>query len=320
MPRVSVAVPLYDEEQGVEELVRRITAVLDGLGGGPHQVVLVDDGSRDRTPELLEAAARKDGRLRIVLLSRNFGHQAALTAALDHVDGDVCVLMDGDLQDPPEVLPEFVARYREGADVVYARRSSRREPWWLRVSYWAYYRLLARMAGIELPLDAGDFSLISRRVVEELRRTPERHRYLRGLRAWAGFRQEGVDVSRDARFSGRSKYDASRLFRLAFDGVFSFSIAPLRAAAVLGASAILLATLFAVYSVAVRLLFGTSPQGFTALILAITFMSGVQLVFLGIVGEYVGRVYEEVKRRPLYVVRSLVEGDRADAPGSESGA
>jgi dolichol-phosphate mannosyltransferase len=308
VPRVSIAAPLYDEERGVDELIRRLTAVMDGLEGGPHEVVLVDDGSHDSTPELLRAAARNDQRLRVVLLSRNFGHQAALTAALDHVSGDVCVLMDGDLQDPPEMVPEFVARYRAGADVVYARRSSRREPWWLRLAYWSYYRLLARMAGIYLPLDAGDFSLLSRRVVEELRRAPERHRYLRGLRAWAGFRQEGIDVERDARFSGRSKYDASRLFRLAFDGMFSFSIAPLRAAAVLGAVAILVTSLFALYSVLVRIFFGTSPQGFTALILAITFMSGVQLVFLGVVGEYVGRVYEEVKRRPLYVVREVVGG------------
>jgi len=317
MPRVSFAVPLYDEEQSVEELVRRLVVAMDGLEGGPHEAVLVDDGSRDRTPDLLEAAARRDPRFRVVVLSRNFGHQAALTAALDHVEGDVCVLMDGDLQDPPEVVHEFVARYRAGADVVYARRSSRREPWWLRLAYWGYYRLLARMAGIALPLDAGDFSLISRRVVEELRRTPERHRYLRGLRAWAGFRQEGVDVSRAARFSGRSKYSATRLFRLAFDGMFSFSIAPLRAAAVLGAVAIFVTTLFAIYSVVVRLLFGTSPQGFTALILAITFMSGVQLVFLGVLGEYVGRVYEEVKRRPLYVVRRLVEGGQS--AGAELG-
>ncbi|MBW3535263.1 MAG: glycosyltransferase family 2 protein [Gemmatimonadetes bacterium] len=308
-PRVSVAIPLYNEEGGLVELVRRLTAVLDGIDGGPHELVLVDDGSRDRTPELLRQAARRDPRIRVVLLSRNFGHQAALTAALDHVTGDVCVLMDGDLQDPPELIPDFLAHYRDGADVVYARRSSRKEPWWLRLSYWGYYRLLARMAGISLPLDAGDFSLLSRQVVDELRRAPERHRYLRGLRAWAGFRQDGVDVDRDERFSGASKYTASRLFRLAFDGIFSFSVAPLRAAALLGALTVALTTLYAAYSVAARLFTGASPRGFTGLILTITFVSGVQLLFLGVVGEYVGRVYEEVKRRPLYVVRDVLEGD-----------
>ena len=308
-PRVSVAIPLYNEEDGVAELVRRVTGALDGVEGGPHEVVLVDDGSRDRTAELLEEAARRDPRLKIVLLSRNFGHQAALTAALDHVTGDVCVLMDGDLQDPPELIPEFVARWRAGADVVYARRSSRKESWWLRLSYWGYYRLLARMAGISLPLDAGDFSLLSRQVVEELRRAPERHRYLRGLRAWAGFRQEGIDVDRAGRYSGESKYTASRLFRLAFDGIFSFSVAPLRAAALLGAATVALTSLYALYSLAVRLFTGATPEGFTGLILTITFVSGVQLLFLGVVGEYVGRVYEEVKRRPLYVVRDVVGGE-----------
>jgi dolichol-phosphate mannosyltransferase len=315
-----VAVPLYDEEASVGELVRRIAATLDALPGGPHEAVFVDDGSRDGTAELLKAAAQHDERITVVILSRNFGHQAALTAALDQVQGDACVLMDGDLQDSPEVIPEFVARFRAGADVVYARRRGRRESWWLRLSYWAYYRLLARMAGLALPLDAGDFSLISRRVVDELRRAPERHRYLRGLRAWAGFRQEGVDVDREERHSGRSKYTMSRLFRLAFDGIFSFSIAPLRAAAVLGAATIVLTTLFAAYAVAVKFLLGTSPQGFTALILAITFVSGVQLVFLGIVGEYVGRVYEEVKRRPLYVIGEVVEGGTATRrPASDIG-
>lgn len=307
--RVSVAIPLYNEEEGIVELVRRLTAVLDDVEGGPHEVVLVDDGSRDRTAELLREAARRDPRLKVVLLSRNFGHQAALTAALDHVTGDVCVLMDGDLQDPPEMIPTFIARYRDGADVVYARRSSRKEPWWLKLSYWAYYRLLARMAGISLPLDAGDFSLLSRQVVDELRRAPERHRYLRGLRAWAGFRQDGVDVDRDERFSGASKYTASRLFRLAFDGIFSFSVAPLRAAALLGALTVVLTSAYALYSLAVRLFTGATPQGFTGLILTITFVSGVQLLFLGVVGEYVGRVYEEVKRRPLYVVRDVVGGE-----------
>ena len=262
-PRISVAIPLYNEEDVVEELLRRLFAVLDSLPGGPHQVVIVDDGSSDASREILRRAARDESRLTLILLSRNFGHQAALTAGLDHVHGEVCVLMDADLQDRPEAIPLFLEHWFDGADVVYARRKTRLEPGWLRVSYWAYYRILAVMAGIQLPVDAGDFSLLSRRVVEELRSAPERHRYLRGLRAWAGFRQDGVDVDRDARHAGQSKYTLSRLFTLAFDGIFSFSVAPLRLASLLGALATVLAGAYAAYALFVRLFTGATPQGFT---------------------------------------------------------
>lgn len=309
-PRVAVAIPVYNEEDVIEELLRRLFSVLDGLPGGPHQVVIVDDGSVDASRDILRRAADVEPRLKLVMLSRNFGHQAALTAALDHVEGDVCVLMDADLQDRPEAIPLFLERWSDGADVVYARRRTRRESAWLRFSYWAYYRILAGMAGIRLPVDAGDFSLLSRRVITELRGAPERHRYLRGLRAWAGFRQDGVDLDRDARHAGQSKYTMSRLLKLAFDGIFSFSVAPLRVASLLGAVTTLLTGAYATYALFVRLFTGATPQGFTGLILTIAFVSGVQLLFLGIVGEYVGRVYEEVKRRPLYVVERVVGGER----------
>lgn len=305
-PRVSVAVPLYDEEANVPELVRRVLAVLDALPGGPHELVLVDDGSRDRTAELAGEAARRDDRVVAVTLSRNFGHQAALSAALDQVGGDLVILMDGDLQDAPEEIPRFLEKHREGYDVVYARRERRKEPLWLRAAYWTYYRLLARMARLTLPLDAGDFSLMSRRVVDEIRRAPERHRYLRGLRAWTGFRQVGIPVERAARAAGRPKYSLGRLVELGLDGIFSFSIVPIRAAAVLGALAIVLTVLFALYAIWARLVWGQVPQGFTALLTVVTFVSGVLLFFLGVIGEYVGRIYEEVKARPLYVVDRVV--------------
>lgn len=308
--RLSVAVPLYNEEENVRELVRRVTAVLDGLPGGPHELVLVDDGSRDGTLRLAEEAAATDPRVRVVSLSRNFGHQAALSAALDHVGGDAVVLLDGDLQDPPEEIPRFLEKHGEGYDVVYARRERRKEPLWLRVAYWTYYRILARMSHLTLPLDAGDFSLMSRRVVDEIRRTPERHRYLRGLRAWAGFRQVGLPVERAARAAGRPKYSLGRLVELGFDGIFSFSIVPIRAAAVLGAGAIFLTLLFALYAVWAKLALDRSPQGFTALLVVVTFVSGVLLFFLGVIGEYVGRIYEEVKGRPLYVVARVTGGTR----------
>jgi glycosyltransferase involved in cell wall biosynthesis len=319
-PRVSVAIPLYNEEHGVPELLRRLRAVLDALPGGPHEIVLVDDGSSDRTFELLEAAAAEDERVVVVSLSRNFGHQAALTAALDHVTGDVAVLMDGDLQDPPEAIPAFLERYCEGYEVVYAVRAKRTEPWWLRLCYFLFYRALARMAHVRLPLDAGDFGLMSQRVVAELRRSPERHRYLRGLRAWAGFRQAGIPVGRSERYGGESRYGFRKLAGLALDGLFAFSIVPLRAAALAGGFAILLSTAFAAYSLYVKLVLHRSPQGFTALILVITFLSGVNLFFLGVIGEYLGRVYEQVKARPMYVVGKVIRRTPVPPPPSSPAA
>ncbi|MGH6690859.1 MAG: glycosyltransferase family 2 protein [Gammaproteobacteria bacterium] len=318
-PRLSVAAPVYNEVEILPELIRRLDAVLDELPGGPHEIVIVDDGSTDGTRELLLTEIQSRHRLVAVALSRNFGHQAALSAALDHAGGDAVVLMDGDLQDAPEEIPEFVARYREGYDVVYAQSSSRKEGLLHRLAYAAAYRIIAGLSSVALPLDAGDFGLMSRRVVDQLRDAPERQRYLRGLRAWVGFRQIGVPVHRAERAAGRSKYSWSRLFGLAFDGLFSFSVAPLRAAALLGFLAIALSSAFAVYSIVARLLFDRVPQGFTALIVVMTFLSGMNLLFLGLLGEYLGRVYEEVKRRPLYVAeRVLRRSPDASVARSES--
>ena len=304
--RISVAIPLHNEETGLPELLRRVGAVLDALPGGPHEMVLVDDGSTDGTRHALLEAAAHDDRITAVLFSRNFGHQAAVTAALEHAAGDAVVVMDGDLQDAPEAIPAFVACFTEGYDVVYARRVRRKEGMVLRFCYWLFYRFLARMSDVELPIDVGDFGLMSRRVVDELRRMPEAHRYLRGMRSWVGYRQLGIDVERDARFAGDSKYTALKLLKLAFDGLFAFSVVPLRAAAATGAIAMLFSALFAAYSLFAKLFLGQSPRGFTALLLVFSFLSGVHLMFLGVIGEYVGRVYEEVKRRPHYVVDRVV--------------
>ncbi len=313
VPSISVAVPVYNEEAVVPELVRRILGVLDGIPGGPHQVVLVDDGSGDRTCSLLEEAAEKEPRLTVIALSRNFGHQTALGAALDFVSGDVTILMDGDLQDPPEAIPAFLERYKQGYDVVYAQRIKRKEVWWLRACYYLFYRLLAVLSAIQLPLDVGDFGLMSRRVTDEIRRMPEHHRYIRGMRTWVGFRQIGIPIERGARHAGRTKYSPLKLLKLASDGIFAFSIVPLRAAAIFGATAAGLSVLYALYSLYVKFRLH-SPQGFTALILSITFLSGVNLLFLGIIGEYVGRVYEEAKGRPHYIVRKVTRqsGDSFD--------
>jgi polyisoprenyl-phosphate glycosyltransferase len=305
-PRVSIGIPVYNEEAGLPELLRRVRAVLDAIPGGPHEVVLVDDGSSDRTLAMAEEAAAADPRLVIVALSRNFGHQAAISAALDHAGGDAVVVMDGDLQDPPEAIPRFLEEHARGYDVVYATRTDRKEAWYLRAAYWTFYRLLGRLSSPRLPLDAGDFGLMSRRVVDLLKQVPERNRFLRGLRTWAGFRQLALPVERAERHAGSSKYSFMKLLRLAFDGMFAFSTVPIRAAAILGAVAIGLSILFAIYSIFAKVFLHEETRGFTALTLLITFLSGVNLFFLGVIGEYVGRVYEEVKGRPLYVVSKVV--------------
>ncbi|MEO8257040.1 MAG: glycosyltransferase family 2 protein [Acidobacteriota bacterium] len=309
-PRLSIAVPVFNEEQVIPELLVRLRRVLNEVPGGPHELVFVDDGSADRTFEMLAAAAAADPRITAIALSRNFGHQIAITAALDHVSGDLVVVMDGDLQDPPEAIPVLLEQQRAGYDVVYAQRVQRKEGWLLRACYFLFYRLVARLSTIHLPIDAGDFAVLSRRVVDRLKEAPEHHRYLRGLRAWVGYRQIGIPIERARRDVGYSKYSPIRLMGLALDGVFAFSVAPLRLAAVLGVLAMCCSSLFAVYSVYVRLVAPQPTQGFTALILAMTFLAGVELLVMGIVGEYVGRIYEEVKRRPHYVIDQIARQSR----------
>jgi dolichol-phosphate mannosyltransferase len=308
-PRVSVAVPVHNEELVVEELLKRTLAVLDSIAGGPHEVIIVDDGSSDQTLSLLEQAAAQDSRIVVVSLSRNFGHQVALSAALDYVAGDVVVVMDGDLQDPPETIPVFLEQNAAGYDVVYAVRVKRKEVLWLRLCYSLFYRLISSLAEINLPLGAGDFGLMSRRVVDVLRKAPERHRYLRGLRTWTGFGQIGVEVERAPRHSGRPTYNLRRLFGLAFDGIFAFSVIPLRIATLLGGLVVACTLVYAVFALFAKIFLDVPPPGFTALILAITLLGGIQMLILGIIGEYVGRIYEEVKQRPLYVVKKVVGRD-----------
>jgi dolichol-phosphate mannosyltransferase len=317
VPRVSIAIAVYNEEAVLPELLRRTTSVLDQLPGGPHELIFADDGSSDQTWSILESAAAADSRIKAIALSRNFGHQIALGAALDQVSGDVAILMDGDLQDPPEAIPTLLEQYQQGYDVVYVRRTNRKESWWLRACYWMFYRAMAMLSSTRLPLDSGDFGLMSRRVIDEIRRMPERNRYLRGLRTWVGLRQIGIPIERDARHAGKTKYSPMRLLKLASDGIFAFSIVPLRAAALTGALAIAVSVAYSLYAVYVKFWRGT-PQGFTALILAITFLSGVNLFFLGIIGEYVGRIYEEAKGRPHYVVRKVIGNGAAQPAGVDT--
>ena len=314
--RVTIAIPIHNEEDVLPALLQRVFAVLDQTPGGPHELLLVDDGSRDGSLRILEDAAQRDPRLRVLVLSRNFGHQAAVSAAFDYATGDVMMVMDGDLQDAPEALPILLKRLDEGFDVVYVRRARRKEPFWLRTSYHIAYRIISRMSKLALPVDAGDFALLSRRAVDAVRALPERQRYLRGLRSWVGFRQTGEVIERYARAAGESKYSLSALIALALDGTFAFSTAPLRLIGALGGFVLILAGLFSLYAVFARLVLGQSPQGFTALTVLVTVIGGMILISLWIIGEYVGRIYEEVKHRPIYLVdRTLGGASRPEPPG-----
>jgi glycosyltransferase involved in cell wall biosynthesis len=305
-PAISVVVPLHNEQMVLPELLRRVGSVLNGMPGGPHEMIFVDDGSSDATLQILEEAASLDSRISVIVFARNFGHQPALTAALDHVAGDVTVILDGDLQDPPESIPALIAKFQEGYDVVYAQRARRKEGFLLKLAFFAFYRLMESLSDTHLPLDAGDFGLMSRRVVQLLRSMPEHHRYLRGMRSWVGFRQIGISIERGERFAGDSKYGLLKYLKLASDALFSFSTVPIRAAALLGFVAISFSALYAFYSLVAKFFFHQSPKGFTALLLVLTFLGGTLLFFLGIIGEYVGRVYEEVKARPLYIVERVI--------------
>lgn len=311
---VCVIAPVFNEAAGVADLVQAVTAVLDSIEAGSegHRLVIVDDGSTDETFDRLLELAEHEPRLKLVRLSRNFGHQPAVSAGMAHATGDVVVVMDGDLQDDPDAIPRFIERYREGFDVVYAIRRQRKESIWLRFAYKVHYRIANRITRPKLPSDAGDFALMSRRVVDEVNRLPERQRYVRGLRAWVGFRQVGIPVERHARTSGKTKYSVARLVNLAFSGVFSFSIVPIRLAMALGMTILIAGVAYSVYAVVLRLLSGSVPQGFTALLVVMIMLNGTVLLFLGVVGEYVGRVYEEVKGRPVYVVDEVIDGADGD--------
>jgi dolichol-phosphate mannosyltransferase len=304
--KISIAIPLLNEEDVVVELLERTGQVLDRLPGGPHEIVFVDDGSTDDTLSRLTAAANHDSRIVIVSLSRNFGHQAALTAALDYVTGDAVVVMDADLQDIPEAIPQFLEEFRKGYEVVYAVRTDRKESWLMRLGYAAFYRLIASLAEVPLPVGAGDFGLMSRRVVDLLRQAPEHHRYLRGLRSWIGFRQIGIPVERAARRAGRPKYDLVKLLQLASDGIVSFTTWPLRIATCIGLVALSVSILYAVCVLMVSLFRGELPRGVTVFETFIVIITSVQLMCLGIIGEYVGRIYTEAKRRPPYVVDRVI--------------
>jgi dolichol-phosphate mannosyltransferase len=301
----SIVIPVYNEEKTLPELHRRLEAALQPLGHD-IEIILVDDGSRDRSYELMKEARNHDPRVKVIRLSRNFGHQVALSAGIDLAHGNAVILMDGDLQDPPELLGTMIQRWKQGYEVVYTVKRTRRENPIKRLAFHSFYRLLHAVSSIEIPMEAGNFSLLDRKVVEVLQAMPERNRYISGLRAWVGFRQIGLEYDREARFAGKPQMSFRRLMELALDGIFSFSKAPLRMAIYVGILSAFIAFLGGLYVLSEKLFTDKAILGWASTIVSITFLGGLILMTLGIIGEYVGRIYDEVKHRPLYVIRELV--------------
>lgn len=307
LARLSIVVPCYNEAAVIGETVRRLQALCDSLPDTQAEMIFVDDGSRDATRVLLCGFAAQDQRIRVIGLARNFGHQLAVTAGIDAAGGDAVVLIDADLQDPPEVVAEMLARWREGYDVVYGTRTERPgESWFKLASARAFYRLLNRLSDVPIPLDTGDFRLMDRAVVEVLKAMPERDRFIRGMVSWVGFRQLALPYRRAGRFAGETKYPLRKMLRFAGDGILSFSTRPLQLSIGLGFLSAGLALLGMLYAVVVRLVTTEWVAGWAAIMVAVLFVGGVQLVSIGILGEYIGRIYHEVKRRPLYVTEEEI--------------
>jgi dolichol-phosphate mannosyltransferase len=306
---LSVVVPVFNEEENIPELYRRLRAVLPQVVQ-EWEILFVDDGSRDRSWELIRTLAAQDPRVRGLRFSRNFGHQMAFAAGLDHARGQAVVIMDADLQDPPELIPELVAKHREGYEVVYAVRVARHgETAFKKLTAKLFYRLLARITAVQIPLDTGDFRLMGPRAVEAFRRLPERHRFTRGLVAWLGFPQTGVPYERAPRHAGTTKYPLRKMLRFALDAITSFSHLPLQLATWLGFVVSAFAFFYILVVLALKVA-GISWPGYTSLMAAILFLGGVQLLMVGLLGEYVGRIYDEVKHRPLYLVAEKVGEER----------
>ncbi|MEE2981247.1 MAG: glycosyltransferase family 2 protein [Pseudomonadota bacterium] len=309
---ITVVVPLYNEADCVDRFFERIEPVLDGLGGG-YDIVCVDDGSSDDTLARLVAHRTRNPAIKVLGLSRNFGKDIALSAGLDHAHGDAVVIIDADMQDPPELIPEFYAKWREGYEVAYGTRTSRTSDTLAkRTSASWFYRLYNRLTDVPIPSDAGDFRLLDRRVVEALRRLPERNRFMKGLYAWAGFRQIGVTYSRAPREAGTTKWGYWKLWNFALDGITSFSSVPLRVWTYVGLLISIIAFSYASYLVLRTLIVGVDVPGYASLMVSVLLIGGLNLFTLGIIGEYLGRMYTEVKGRPLYVVRDCIGFDGAD--------
>jgi len=309
---LSLVIPAYNEEKALPELVRRLAQTAGGLKT-EYEIIFVDDGSCDATWDIISGFSKSYSYIKGVRLSRNFGHQAAVSAGLRYAKGDVVAVMDADLQDPPELLAQFLSKWREGFDVVYAVRKRRKESFFKRISYYAFYRILQRMADINIPLDSGDFCLMDKKVVAQINALPEKHRFVRGLRSWVGFRQTGIEYDRPARQIGEPKYTLKKLVRLAMSGLLSFSSLPLRFASLMGliiaVSSFVGFIFFFIYRIFDLKFFGYSIKeapGTATIFLTLLFLGGIQLITIGIIGEYIGQIFEEIKARPTYVASETV--------------
>jgi glycosyltransferase involved in cell wall biosynthesis len=306
-PRYSVVVPCYNEEGVLHELYRRVQQVMAETGES-WELVLVNDGSHDRTLQIMRELHSADPRVKVVDFARNFGHQIAFTAGVDFAQGEAVVVIDADLQDPPEVILEMIDRWRAGYEVVYAVRTERKgETWFKEFTAKLFYRIIYRITDVDIPLDTGDFRLMDRKVVEAMKQMKERHRFIRGMTSWVGFRQTGVQYVRQERFAGETHYPFRKMFKFALDAITGFSYFPLQLATYLGFTIAVLSAVGALLVVYARLFVGTTPfYGQATTLVMVLFLGGVQLITLGIIGEYLGRIYDEVKGRPLYLVRETL--------------
>ncbi len=303
LPAISIVVPVFNEKGNLDELYRRVRQVMESTGDS-WELLLVDDGSTDGSTDMIRSFARQDAHVRPVIFARNFGHQIAVTAGWDLARGQAVVIMDADLQDPPEVVLEMIAKWREGYEVVYAVRAEREgESWFKLFTAKLFYRIIYRITDVKIPLDTGDFRLLDRKVVEVLKHMRERHRFPRGMAAWVGFKQVGVPYKRAARFSGETKYPFRKMFKLAINAITGFSYFPLQMATYIGFIAAGLGIIAIPVVVVLRLMGSQSFFGQASTLVAVLFLGGVQLISLGILGEYIGRIYDEVKGRPLYIIR-----------------
>ncbi|MGD1716970.1 glycosyltransferase family 2 protein [Dapis sp. BLCC M172] len=301
----SIIIPIFNESEIIPELWRRLSDVLDKLDGS-SEVIFINDGSVDNSFELLKEISQKNQEVKIINFSRNFGHQCALSAGIDHANGKAVILMDGDLQDSPEAIISFSRLWQQGYDVVYAIRKNRKEKWLKRLAFKSFYYIQRKLSGIVTPMDAGIFSLMDRKVILTLRQMPERNKYLSGLRAYAGFKQIGVYVERGPRYRGEPKVSVSKLFKLAFDGIFSFSTIPLKMATILGLVSAIVSFIIGLIGLYVKFVLGQEFLSWAYGLTTTFFMGGVQLLSLGIIGEYIGRIYDEVRQRPYYIINEKI--------------